>query len=42
MKVRSPVGLSAHSRIPLMIRPLRRTQVVAVREADELLCVGYK
>jgi len=29
-------------RVPLMIRPLRRTCVVVVREADQLLCGGYK
>jgi len=29
-------------RIPLAIRPLRRTYVVVVRWADEMLCGGYK
>ena len=29
-------------RVPLVIRPLRRTYVVVVRNADELLCDGYK
>jgi len=29
-------------RIPLVIRPVRRTYVVVVRQTDELLCGGYK
>jgi len=29
-------------RIPLVIRPERRTYVVAVRKTDELMCRGYK
>ena len=35
-------GVVRPLRIPLMIRPLCRTFVVVVREADELLCGGYK
>ena len=35
-------GVVRPLRVPLMIRPLRRTYVVVVREADELLCGGYK
>ena len=29
-------------RIPLLIRPVRRTSVIVVRRTDELLCSGYK
>ena len=35
-------GVVRPLRVPLMIRPLRNTYVVGVREADELLCGGYK
>jgi len=35
-------GVVPPLRIPLMIRPLRRTYVIVVREVDELLCCGYK
>jgi len=41
IKVRSLVGLSAHSAFHSMIHPLRRAYVV-VRKTDELLYGGYK
>jgi len=35
-------GVVRPLRVPLKIRPLRRTYVAVVTEADELLCVRYK
>jgi len=35
-------GIDCPLRIPLVIRPMRRTYVVVVRGNDELLCGGYK
>ena len=42
MKMRSLVGFVRPPRIPLEIRPMRRTSVVVVRKTDALLCGGYK
>jgi len=42
MKMWSLVEVVRPLRIPLVIRPLRRTHVVVVREADEILCGEYE
>jgi len=41
-KSTEPCGFVSSLRVPLMVRPLRRTYAVVVREADELQCGGYK